>query len=191
MTGGRDPRADAATTYVALLRGINVGGRSPVDMGTLRATFERIGFGSVRTYINSGNVVFNAPAGDDASALSIEAAIAEDLGLQVPVLVRRADELGVIVDAVPAAWVNDSSMKCDVYFLWPDVDRPSVVDGVPHNPAIDELRYVPGAFVRRIDRQHVTQSPMTKIVGTPLYRRVTVRNINTVRKLHALAASSS
>jgi uncharacterized protein (DUF1697 family) len=175
--------------YVALLRGVNVGGNAPVDMATLRNTFERLGFGDVRTYINSGNVVFAAPAGGHAElAPPIEAAIAEDFALTVPVLVRTADELATVAASVPAAWVNDASMKCDVFFLWPDVDRPSVLEEVPHKPSIEELRYVPGALVRRIDRSSITRSPLTKIAGSDLYRRMTIRNINTVRKLRDLTA---
>jgi uncharacterized protein (DUF1697 family) len=79
-------------------------------------------------------------------------------------------------------------MRCDVFFLWPEVDHPSVLGDVPHNPLIEDLRYVPGAFVRRIDRTNVTRSPLTRFVGTDLYRRTTVRNINTVRKLRSLVA---
>ncbi len=184
MTDG----SNRATIYVALLRGINVGGKSIVDMRTLKGALEALGLDGVRTYINSGNVVFSSTAGRAMLTERIEAAIAEDFGIEVPVLVRTAGELAAVADAVPATWVNDASMKCDVFFLWPDVDRPSVVDDVPHKPAIEELRYVPGALVRRIDKQDATKSPLTKIVGTHLYRRMTVRNINTVRKLRDLSA---
>ncbi|MEA2827166.1 MAG: hypothetical protein QOG43_1605 [Actinomycetota bacterium] len=177
-------------TYVALLRGINVGGNCAVDMRALRATFDRLGFGNVRSYINSGNVVFTASnPGDAELARRIEAAVAGDFGVAIPLVLRTAAELAMVAESVPAAWVNDASMKCDVFFLWPDVDRPSIVDDVPHNPAIEDLRYVPGALVRRIDREHVNRSPLTRIVGTDLYRRMTARNINTVRKLRDLAAA--
>jgi uncharacterized protein (DUF1697 family) len=82
-------------------------------------------------------------------------------------------------------------MKCDVYFLWPAIDRAKVVDEVPRNPEIEDLRYLPGALVRRIDNDKRTKSPMTKIVGTPIYKQMTARNINTVRKLAALAAGDA
>jgi uncharacterized protein (DUF1697 family) len=178
-------------THVALLRGVNVGGRAAVDMRRLRGTFVRLGFTGVRTYINSGNVVFGVPAGSDGTLTErIEAAIAEDFGLDVPVLLRTAEELGGVVDAVPAGWVNDATMRCDVLFLWPEVDRPSVLDDVPHRPEIEDLRYIPGAVVRRIDRENVSRSPLTKIAGSDLYRRITMRNITTVRKLHQLATTS-
>jgi uncharacterized protein (DUF1697 family) len=179
----------ARMVHIALLRGINVGGKSAVDMAALKATFERLGFGAVRTYINSGNVVFTASGGRPTTlAKRIEAAITADFGLDVAVLVFTAGELTVVADTVPATWVNDATMKCDVFFLWPDVDRPAIVDDVPKNPAIEDLLYVPGALVRRIDKQNATRSPMHRVLGTDLYRRMTVRNINTVRKLRDLAA---
>jgi uncharacterized protein (DUF1697 family) len=51
---------------------------------------------------------------------------------------------------------------------------------------IEDLRYLPGALVRRVDRELQTKSPMTKIVGTPLYPQMTARNVNTVRRLAEL-----
>jgi len=178
--------------YVALLRGINVGGNNLVDMRRLKATFERLGLENVRTYINSGNVLFDTKRrGRPQLTKAIAAGIAEDFGVDMGVLLRTADELRALVDAIPAKWTNDTTMKCDVYFLWPAIDRAKVVDEVPRNPEIEDLRYLPGALVRRIDNDKRTKSPMTKIVGTPIYKQMTARNINTVRKLAALAAGDA
>ena len=161
-----------------------------VDMRRLKATFERLGFEDVRTYINSGNVVFATKhRARERLTKEIESAIATDFGLNVALQLRDAEQLRVLVEEIPTEWTNDTSMKCDVYFLWPSADRPDVIDDVPHNPAIEELRYLPGALVRCVDRAHLTKSPMTKIVGTPLYRQMTARNVNTVRKLARLAQS--
>jgi uncharacterized protein (DUF1697 family) len=176
--------------YVALLRGINVGGKAKVDMKKLRKTFARRGFEDVVTYINSGNVVFSAGrVGRTVLGARIEGAITEDVGFPVAVTLRTGKELATLLDAVPASWVNGTSMKCDVYFLWPEIDRPSVVDQLPHDPAIEDVRYVKGAVIRRVDRADAARSPMTKIVGTDLYRQLTARNINTVRKLHQLVTA--
>jgi len=181
-------RHNGGVIYVALLRGINVGGNNLVDMRRLKATFERLGLENVRTFINSGNVLFATKRrGRLQLTKAIEAGIAKDFDVEVGVLLRTADELRVLVDAIPAKWTNGADMKCDVYFLWPAVDRPTVVDEVPRDPAIEDLRYLPGALVRRIDNDKRTKSPMTKIVGTPIYKQMTARNINTVRKLAALA----
>jgi uncharacterized protein (DUF1697 family) len=173
--------------YVALLRGINVGGKAKVDMKTLRTTFERLGLDDVTTYINSGNVVFSTGRVNRKDLIArIERAIAKDVGFPVAVTLRTGKELAALLDAVPSSWVNGTSTKCDVYFLWPEIDRRGIVDQLPHNPAIEDVRYTKGAVIRRIDRANAAKSPMTKIVGTDLYRRLTARNINTVRKLHDL-----
>lgn len=158
-------------------------------MAALKGTFERLGFDRVRTYINSGNVLFAAPDGAARPQLTgaVETAIVEDFGFPVPVLLRTADELAAVAAAVPAEWVNDESMRCDVFFLWPELDDPSVLEQVPRNPAIEDLVYVPGALVRRIDRKNATRSPMTRVAGMEIYKLMTVRNINTVRTLRDLA----
>ena len=171
-------------TYVALLRGVNVGGTGTINMKELAAVFEAAGMTSVRTYINSGNVIFQSPAEDSADLTAmLEAAIEKRFGFAVRVLVRSRDEIAAIVAAISPDWTNDAVMRCDVFFLRPEADRPSVVDLLPHDPAIDDVRYVPGAVVHRVDRENVMKSKITRIVGTPLYKQMTIRNCNTARKL--------
>jgi uncharacterized protein (DUF1697 family) len=77
-------------------------------------------------------------------------------------------------------------VRCDVLYLWEDVDRPSVLDGLDFKPEIEQVLYTPGAVIWRIDRKDVTRSRLSKIIGTPLYKRVTIRNCNTARKLAEL-----
>jgi uncharacterized protein (DUF1697 family) len=173
--------------YVAFLRGINVGGNNPVSMARLKATFEDVGFGTVKTYINSGNVVFTARAAKPATlAHRIEKAIEQNLGIAIAVTVRDLASIENLVDSLPAAWVTDQHMRCDVMFLWDEFDRPSIVKGLPATPAIEDLRYSAGAVIWRIDRANAAKTRMTKLIGTPLYKGMTARNANTVRKLLAL-----
>jgi uncharacterized protein (DUF1697 family) len=173
--------------YVALLRGINVGGNAPVDMKQLKATFERLGLRDVRTYINSGNVVFTG-GGKDRTRLRrrIERAVNEDFGLDVAVLLRDADELRAVVDALPKGWSNDGVHKCDVLFS-DDFTSPKSVDLLPLTPGIEETRFAPGAILCRVPRAEQSKSKLTRMVGTDLYRRMTARNCNTARKLYELA----
>ena len=173
--------------YVALLRGVNVGGASKVEMPKLKKTFERLGYGDVRTYINSGNVLFDSNARDRRRLTRrIETGIESDLGMRVPVVVRSADEIDALVKAIPRRWVNDPRMRCDVMFLWPDVDRPEVLEQIPANPKVEDVRYVAGALIWRVDRANVGKSRVGRIIGTELYRGLSIRNVNTVRKLHEL-----
>jgi len=170
--------------YVALLRGVNVGGNNRVDMKELKAAFERAGMEDVQTYINSGNVIFSSGIEDRAEATALlERVIVARFGFPVDVILRNLDAMRATVRALPAEWTNDDAMRCDVLFLWDDVDTPSVVDQLRLDEEIEDVRYVPGAVIRRVDRKDAPRSGLVKIVGTPLYRQMTIRNCNTTRRL--------
>jgi uncharacterized protein (DUF1697 family) len=172
--------------YLALLRGINVGGKAMVPMARLKTVFEQSGYDDVATYINSGNVIFSSRAAATSLPARIEAAITAEFGLDVMVLVRTAAQMAALTERIPAAWVNDGSMRCDVMFLAPAIDAPSVLTQLPGNPEIEDLRYVAGAVLWRIDRVNAGRSRMTKIIGKPVYRQMTARNVNTVRTLTSM-----
>ena len=174
--------------YVALLRGINVGGNAKVEMPRLKATFEGLGLKDVKTYINSGNVIFSSEATREQLKARTEPAIIQEFGLRVPVVLRSRDEMTALVRAVPKHWVTDATMKCDVMFLWPALDQPEIVQQIPHRPELEDLVYYPGAVVWRVDRANVTRGRVLRIIGTGTYKQMTVRNVNTVRKLTELMA---
>ena len=169
--------------HVALLRGINVGGKNKVDMAALRAAFEAAGLRDVVTYLNTGNVVFSGKA----SVRTLESIVSEAAGFEVAVLVRSGPELAAVVAAIPPAWVASKDERCEVLFLGPKDDDPGVVDQLAHNPDVEELAYVPGAVLWHLDRTRYTKSRMTKMIGTDLYRRMSMRSAGTVRKLADLA----
>jgi uncharacterized protein (DUF1697 family) len=91
-----------------------------------------------------------------------------------------------MVDAIPRNWVDDKTMRTYVLLLWKELDNRRILDDLPINPGIDELKYTPGAVVWRVDRENVGKSKMNRIVGTPLYKKITVRSANTMRKLNDL-----
>jgi len=173
--------------YIALLRGINVGGNNMMNMKQLKGTFERAGMERVTTYINSGNIVFAAD-GQTHQVLSarLEAAIASDFGFPIRVIVRSLPEIQAVIEALPENWSNNEQMKSDVLFLWEEVDDASVLDKLPLKPGIGTLLYVPGAVMFSVDRADVNKSGLTKLIGTKLYGYMTLRNVNTLRKIHAL-----
>ena len=174
--------------YVALLRGINVGGHAKVSMRDLKQTFERLKLKDVSTYINSGNVIFNGGGSDRARLRRrIEKAIAEDLGLDVSVILRDTAELKKVVDKLPSGWKNGDTDKCDVFFS-DEFGSPKSVDLLPFTPGIEEVLFVPGAILCRIPRAKQPKSKLTRLVGTDVYRAMTARNVNTVRKLYELAS---
>lgn len=96
--------------FVALLRGINVGRGNRVAMADLRGLLERLGYRHVSTLLNSGNAVFSAPAKIGAGAeANIARAMADELGVSVPVIVKSASQFDLIVSANPAPVVADPS----------------------------------------------------------------------------------
>ena len=159
-------------------------------MAALAETFRGLGFEDVRTYLNSGNVIFSAtPAPAAKLSAKIEPAIEKDTGLAVSVLVLDAAAVRSVVDALPLSWVTDGAVRTDVLFLWPNVDEPGVLDRLPRHPEVDDVRYTPGAVLWRIDRVNASRSRETRLVGSALYKRMTIRNANTARKLHELLSA--
>lgn len=173
--------------YIALLRGINVGGKNKIDMKTLKRIFEQAGMDSVKTYINSGNIIFSNKAYSKEEATAIlEEAIYIGFELRIKVLLYNIDEFKRIAQSIPAGWTNDQQMKSDVLFLWEEINEESILDQLTIKPEIDVVKYVPGAILWSVDRDKVTKSGMSKIIGSVVYRQVTVRNVNTVRKIMGL-----
>ena len=126
--------AGGKSTYVALLRGINLSGHKIVKMDQLRKMFEEMGFAEVKTYIQSGNVVFNAPARDPASlAKKIEEKIVRQFGFPVPVLVKTAAEVGDVIKNNPLVKEKDIDIsKLHVTFLSsaPEKSALKMLDGI-------------------------------------------------------------
>lgn len=176
--------------YVALLRGINVGGNNKIGMNQLKETFEQAGMYNVVTYINSGNIIFaDDQARSDAHAeisAILEQAIAADFGLQIKVLVRDMDEITSVIQALPSDWTNDDQAKSDVFFLWEEINDVDILEKLPLKPGVGELIYVPGALLYSVGREEATRSGMNKLASSKIYSYMTVRNVNTTRKIYAL-----
>ena len=173
-------------TYVALLRGINVGGNRTVPMAKLKATFEGLGFTEVKTLLNSGNVIFNTTADPKFLCERIEKAIEHDFEFEVPTLLRSLPEMDKMMRTLPKEWANDEKTKCDVLFLWPAVDSRDALNQVSIKPDIEELIYAPGALIWRVGRENINRGSILKIVGTDFYKQVTIRSPNTIHKIYAL-----
>ncbi len=170
-------------SYLALLRGINVGGKNKVEMARLKTLFESIGCGDVRTYINSGNVIFTIDRVAARLRDSIERAIAKEFGFDVRVVLRDLDSLVSVAESIPKSWKDDATMRCYVMFLWEEADEPTVLERLTIKEDIDDVKYVPGAVIWRVDRDKLTRSGMMKLTSDDLYQELTIRNCNTVRKL--------
>lgn len=171
-------------TYAALLRGINVSGNNKIDMKKLKLSFEYLGLEQVVTYINSGNAIFKTDL-EDVKLISenIEAKILTDFGFAVKVLVRPQSDFENICKKVPQKWINNDQMKCDVLFLWDEMQSPETIKLLNLVPDIDEVIYESGAIIWSLNRENYAKSAMQKFIKSPVYPKSTARNINTVRKI--------
>jgi uncharacterized protein (DUF1697 family) len=181
------------TTYVALLRGINVGIQNRVSMADLKTVFEGLGFGNVTTYINSGNIIFTAPDGSRAAVeKQIETALDAKLQLPVSVLVRNLKDMHELMRHIPKEWTTRAAeLKCNVLFLRGEIDQPEIMQQFKPKDGIEVLQYTPGALLWSADWATVTKTNMVKIVGSPLYKSITIRLISTTRKIYEIMQATA
>ncbi len=172
--------------YVALLRGINVGGKNIVEMKKLKAVFESLGFKNVVTYINSGNIIFvSTPDNHEIISLEAAKAIKREFQLDIKVLVRDFRNMEIICNELPPEWVKNERMRTDIMFLWEKYDNRGVLDLLKIN-SVDNVRYTPGAVLWNVEWTDYSRSGLMKIMGTDLYRNMTIRNVNTFRRIYQI-----
>lgn len=170
--------------YIALLRGINVGGANTVSMKELKACFEKLGYAHVETYINSGNVLFTTQENSlELLTKTIERALHATFGFPIRVLVKPAEVLERIVEKIPPSWTNDAEQKTDILFLWKNYASLDSLKLLTLTPNVDEVEYIEEAIVWHSIRSDYKHSGMHAFIGTQLYKHMTTRNVNTVRKL--------
>ena len=170
--------------YAALLRGINVGGNNKVPMKQLIQLFEEAGFTNVSTYINSGNIFFESQKANKVAVLEVvSATLRREFEFDIPVLVKSHEELVSIAAAIPTEWTNDDQQKTDIAYLFPEADNPQVLTQLPFDQQYINVLYVQGALIWNLHRDNYTKSKLNKIVGSKIYKLMTVRNVNTARRL--------
>jgi uncharacterized protein (DUF1697 family) len=176
-------------TWVLLLRGINVGGAHVVKMARLKEVLESFGFRDVKTYLNSGNVVFASDTIPDAKELREK--LEDEFGFELPSLLVSGDDIVRIADAIPAEWSNDydfkNGQKSDVAYLFSDVDNSEILEKIGQHPEFETLIYIKGAVLSNVSHANQPRSSLLKVVGTKLYQNMTVRNVTTARKLADMA----
>ena len=174
--------------YVALLRGINVGGKNKIFMPALKAVFEEAGFWDVQTYINSGNILFSADE-DSAAALAqtCKTAIARAFSLDIPVAVLSAYKLIAAVKNAPPWWGQSKTSRHDAIFLLPPLTAEEVLAMVgPIKPEYEQLGSYAQVVFWSAPLATFSKTRFSKIVATSAYRSMTIRNANTTKKLAEL-----
>ena len=172
---------------VALLRGINVGGRNVVRMADLRAAFEDAGYAAVGTYIQSGNVLFETAVSPTSLESDIERVLADRFGLSVVVVVRSHRQYRAVVDEAPHGFgTAPDTYHSDVIFLKAPLSSREAMRVVDPRDGVDQVW--PGEGVLYFSRlsERLSQSRMSRIAASPLYQSMTIRNWRTTTKLLSL-----
>ena len=180
-------RPMGAKRYVALLRGINVGGRNPVAMAALRKAFEAEGYEAVSTYIQSGNVLFESDAPSDSLEDELEGMLERRFGIPLVVVVRSHNQLLTIVKKAPDGFgAAPDTYHSDVIFLKGPLSSRQAMRVVELREGVDQAWPRQGVlYFARLSALR-TQSRMSRIVGTPEYQQMTIRSWTTTTKLLGL-----
>jgi uncharacterized protein (DUF1697 family) len=173
------------TTWIALLRGINVGGGNRLSMKDLRSSVESLGYSQVATYIQSGNIVFDSDEGADAIVDALRVVIAERHGLAIPVVVRTLPEMEAALAGHPERDSEIDPKLLHVAFL----DRaPEDPDGVEADAWLPDRWSLEGRELFLTYPDGSARSKMTiERFEKPWAVTATARNLNTVAKLVELA----
>lgn len=171
--------------FLALLRGINVGGQNVISKAELVRCFEELGYAGVRTYIQSGNVLFRSPETRVAELTrTIETRLSERLGQPVRAVVFPRARYRAAVRAAPAGWGRDDDRKHNALFtLRGTTPRRAVAQLPVLKEDIEWLAVGPGVLFWSISKEHQTRTTWMKVAASPVYQQVTVRNHRTVFRL--------
>ena len=173
--------------FVALLRGINVGGNNMIRMSSLKASFEKMGFKDVTTYINSGNIIFRSKEGDARKLEgNIERMLSREYQLECKVVVRSFSEIANLVEHLPKNWGDDERWRYNVMYLRHSIDSADVLDLLELKKDIEQVVYCAGTLLWSVRVSEATLTSMNKLPGKKIFQDMTVRNLNTTKKLYEL-----
>ena len=173
-------------TYLALLRGINVGGKNRVPMLELKTYLEELGYQNVRTYIASGNVLFESTKSAPELTKEIETLLPKKFSLDselIKVLVLSRDQLQAVVDNKPQGF-GDQPQKhhSDVIFLI-NVHANEAITAFSPRDGVDAIWQGDGVVYSQRLSELRTKSRLNKVTSSSMYKSMTIRTWNTTLKL--------
>ncbi len=179
--------------YIALLRGINVGGNNTVSMATLKERFELSGYTNVSTYINSGNVLFDSKITDPIKLrMSIEKLLKTTFKLELTVVVVETERYKKIIKSAPVWWGKDESWKHNIIFLIEPYVIEEIVEEIGElKPDIEAMKSGDGVLFQSVDFAKFGKTTTGKLASKAVYKKMTIRNYNTAQKLLGLINKAS
>jgi uncharacterized protein (DUF1697 family) len=174
--------------YIALLRGINVGGKNIIKMANLKVCFEEMGFTNVVTYIQSGNVLFDSEETNQLKLTQqIEKGLSEGFNYNSKIVLLSQQELIQLIKIVPIGFgVNPDEYRYDVIFIKPPLTSEEALSKIKTKEGVDFVTAGDGVIYFSRLSSLSSQSQMTKMIGTAIYKEMTILNWNTTTKLCGL-----
>lgn len=187
--------------YLALLRGVNVGGNAKVPMAALREALGAAGFNNAQTYIQSGNVFVDSTETDESEIAEIIArTVADQFKVHTDVVVFTQKQWEAIIDSAPAWWGQDPKFKHNLLVIIPEKNKGNGTNepvnmkevamayGNP-KPDIEDAVFGNDVIYQRLSWDSFGKTVGGKIASNPLYKQMTIRNYNTSTKLRDLFLS--
>jgi uncharacterized protein (DUF1697 family) len=178
--------------YIVLLRGINVGGKNIIKMEALKKLFEGLKFYDVKTYIQSGNIIFYDYEKDKPKLKeNIEKALYTNLNTKINIAVLTYTEIKEIVNKKPNGFGENDRKKYDVIYLIEPLKINNLVKEVKTRVGIDEMYKGEKVLYISREKDFLSKSCFSKLNETPIYQNITIRNWNTTKKLFELMESNN
>jgi uncharacterized protein (DUF1697 family) len=173
--------------YVALLRGINVGGNNIIKMADLKVACETAGFSNVITFIQSGNVIFeSSETNSEKITKKLETTFSKAFNYQSKIVLRSLPQLKKVLKEMPADWKTRQDIRCYVAFIKEPITADDVLKEVELRDDVDYVKKSEGVLYFTTVLSEITKSKLGKIIVKKIFQNVTIRNLNSTKKILAL-----
>ncbi|HHY74489.1 MAG TPA: DUF1697 domain-containing protein [Bacillus bacterium] len=177
--------------YIALLRGINVGGKNKISMNDLKTCFVKAGFKNTMTYINSGNVIFDSEEENTLKlAKKCEEIIEKEFGFPISLALIDVNTLKEALEHAPTWWGTDPNSKHNTIFVIQPTTSKEVIEDVGElRPEYEQVYAFKDIIFWSAPLKTFSRTRWSKVVGKKSYQNITIRNANTTKKLLELGLS--
>lgn len=177
--------------YVALLRGINVGGNNIIKMAALKECFEKNGYKKVLTFIQSGNVIFESENNQEKIVTDLEKVLSITFNYKSRIVLFNLLQMEKVSKSIPKDWINRDDLRQYIAFLKPPLTAKEALNGVEAKEGVDFITAGPGVLYMATLLSSLTKSSINKLIGKKIYQEMTIRNLNTtVRLIEIMSADS-
>jgi uncharacterized protein (DUF1697 family) len=181
----------AKTEYLVLMRGLNSGGNNVIKMNELKNLFEKLNFADVRTYIQSGNVIF-ADCEKDTIKLrnKIEKTLLNKLNKEIKVLILKFSDIADIINGKPEGFGDDNKNRYDIIYLMEPLKVKTAIKEITPREGVDKI-YSGEKVLYMSSLKDATKDYLSNVLIKSISGNITIRNWNTTKKLYELMTKNN